>query len=309
MGWFKVDHVSARVRRLGTLSVALIKRGGKEDTGVALRMRLSRDVQEVTGLTAGDTVDLQWGEEELAGRILLTRAEGDAGQSQLRWQHPDKRAAVETRFGGMPDGHFPGVGGRPTFLKQEPRPAISCPWSVTTAEDGAPALEVTLPKGWFSAPPDGSRPVSRLGQPAQPLKRHVDSSAKTEASPPEPGKPTSAETLTIERAEVEEAAAAVGAQTWHAPRAEAPPKPTAAAAIAARPLTPSPSLSAAQAAHERAILEKVIGLLEIGTERKSIHARVPGLKGEVIDRAEQELERRRRQAAAARAANGEARAS
>jgi hypothetical protein len=158
MGWFRVDHVAARVRRLGTLSVSLIKNGGKKG-GVSLRVRLSRDVQRVAGWTAGDTLDLDWGDAELAGKVLLTKAEGDAGTGRLRWQHPDARAAAETRFGALPDGHVPGAGGRPTFLVPTPRPATACPWKV---RDGA--LEVTLPAAWFSAPPDGARPVSRLGE-------------------------------------------------------------------------------------------------------------------------------------------------
>jgi hypothetical protein len=200
MGWFKVDHVSALRRRLGTLSVSLVKRGHKGSPGVAMRMRLSRDVQEAVSATAGDTVDLQWGDGPMAGKVLLTKAEGDAGQAQLRWQHPDKRAAVETRFGGMPDGHFPGTDGKPTFLVQEPKPATSCHWTVVATEGGAPAVEVTLPKTWFSAPPAGARPVSRMGQPtpasAAPERAEVESEELVEkALAIVAGKPTPAYVL------------------------------------------------------------------------------------------------------------------
>jgi hypothetical protein len=201
MGWFRVDHVAARVRRMGTLSAALIKNGGKKG-GVSLRVRLSRDVQQVAGLTAGDTIDLDWGDGELAGRVLLTKAEGDAGTGRLRWQHPDAKAAVETRFGALPDGHFPGADGRPTCLAPTTRPAAACPWTVAGG-----AIEVTLPAAWFSAPPEGARPVSRLAQAAG---------------------------LALECAEVEEAAAAVGVQTWHSPQATIPTSPP----FEARPFPP-----------------------------------------------------------------------
>jgi hypothetical protein len=156
MGWFKVDQVAARGRHSGTLSCALMKNSSKNGA-IRLRVRLSRDVQQAAGLTGGDTLDLEWGEDELAGRVLLKKAGGDAGASRLRWQHPKSRAAVETGFSALPDGWFPGAGGRPTFLGLTVRPAASCPWKI----EGA-AIEVTLPEAWFSAPPDGARPVSRL---------------------------------------------------------------------------------------------------------------------------------------------------
>jgi hypothetical protein len=282
MGWFKVDQVAARGRHSGTLSCALMKNSSKNGA-IRLRVRLSRDVQQAAGLTGGDTLDLEWGEDELAGRVLLKKAGGDAGVSRLRWQHPKSRAAVETGFSALPDGWFPGAGGRPTFLGLTVRPAASCPWKI----EGA-ALEVTLPEAWFSAPPDGARPVSRLkGAPEgrTPTAGEVAGRMLKEAA-------TGSDR---ERAEVEETAAAVGAQTWHTPiPVECRPFPPGFAGPP-KPMT----------AQERVIQDKVVGLLEMGTERKTIQAKVPGIKAEAIDSAEQELARRRQRSEDGRA-NGAA---
>lgn len=287
MGWFRVDHVGARVRRQGTLSVALVKSGGAHG-GVSMRVRLSRDVQEVAGLTAGDTLDVEWGEHDLAGRILLAKAEGDAGAARLRWQHPDARAAVETRFGGLPDGWFPAADGGRTLLRIEPRPAVGCAWTVArTAEEGGAAIEVTLPKAWLVAPPADARPVSRMGpSPAEAPVAAVRGPVPGPVAPRPPApKPTPAPRPTppSRPGPAEDDPLVARAMALLAPRAA---RPSGTSAPAPRPPLPADKV------------EKAIGMIAAGKLDSEVINAVRCTPADLAD-CQAELSRRRRDAARA----------
>lgn len=164
MGWFKADPVSARAGSAGVV-VSLLRPPSAK--AVTLRMRLGREAMRRTGWAADRRVELLWGDEGHAGKVMLRPAE--AGP-RLRFPHKRAPHFLETTFGHVPRGPIPGAGGAEWTLPAEVRPSAEAEWSV---EEGA--LVVTLPREWWQV----ATPASVAGR----------GEAAVAPSPPDPTDP------------------------------------------------------------------------------------------------------------------------
>jgi hypothetical protein len=149
MGWFKADPVSARAGSAGVVVSLLRPPSAKAMT---LRMRLGREAMRRTGWAADRRVELLWGDEGHAGKVMLRPAE--AGP-RLRFPHKRGPNFLETTFGHVPRGPIPGAGGAEWTLPAEVRPSAEAEWRV---EENA--LVVTLPREWWEVTEPAAAPAT-----------------------------------------------------------------------------------------------------------------------------------------------------
>jgi hypothetical protein len=160
VGWFKASPLTTR-SGLGGVTVSLNR---PPSAGApALRVRLGRRAMRDTGWEDGRIVELMFGDEEHAGKVMIRPADEDG--SRLRAQRRKNKSSIDTTFGFLPREPIPGVGGAEWTLLRDRRPTVEADWEV--AEN---ALVITLPREWWQvatpASVAGRRAAAEPGKPA-----------------------------------------------------------------------------------------------------------------------------------------------
>jgi hypothetical protein len=184
VGWFKTTPLTAR-SGTGGVSISMLK---PPSAGVpTMRLRLGRRAMAATGWADGKAVELLFGDEEHAGKIMLRPADGDGG-SRLRAPRKRSPSSIDTTFGYLPRDPIAGAGGSEWTLLQEPHPAVEVDWS--RAEN---ALVISLPREWWQVATPASvagRREAAVAIPARPAKRDAEPGPESEAFA-DPGPPRS----------------------------------------------------------------------------------------------------------------------
>jgi hypothetical protein len=189
-----------------------------------VRVRFGADVWAAAGFRPDQRVKPHWGFGEDAGSILILPNEAGTKLALLRRDSdrqvdPDD-ATLATSFADLPDEPFEGVvGAEWTLLPDEPFEGVDgAEWTLlpdarasvkcVSRQHGAGVL-IELPREWWQVTSESQGPTSD------------ETSGRTADQKPAMLK-EAATGSARERAEVEESAAAVGAQTWHAPQTTPP---------------------------------------------------------------------------------------
>jgi hypothetical protein len=173
-----------------------------------VRVRFGADVWAAAGFRPDQRVKPHWGFGEDAGSILILPNEAGTKLALLRRDSdrqvdPDD-ATLATSFADLPDEPFEGVDGAEWTLLPDARASVKC----VSRQHGAGVL-IELPREWWQVTSESQGPTSD------------ETSGRTADQKPAMLK-EAATGSARERAEVEESAAAVGAQTWHAPQTTPP---------------------------------------------------------------------------------------